>query len=158
MEILLWLAVIVLHELGHYGAFRLCGYKPIFNLRWYGIQIGSNCLPVCNLLEVYLIAAAGIILGTIPLTLYQGYGVGWNMGASIPPIQQVDTLVYILMCGFDLYAMITSMLLIGKYKHWGMKLWKATLMDAQEDAERFGWELREVKKNDRHKKGNLDTA
>ena len=146
MEIILWLAVIVLHELGHYGAFRLYGYRPVFNLRWFGIQIGSNCLPACTLLEIYFISFAGVFMGVIPFVLYQGYSAGWDWNANLPPAQAIDTLVYIMMCGFDLTTALTAITWIFKLKSTRIRLWKANLLDAQDMAHEFGWELKEAKK------------
>ena len=64
------LIVIVVHEFGHYIAFRIFGFKPTFRVTWWGaILIGENCHYKPNPKQMIVIALSGILLGLIPLIL-----------------------------------------------------------------------------------------
>jgi len=57
-----FIAVIVVHELGHYFACKYYKHNPKVRFRWYGIEIGYNVTPR-SLRENYIIALIGITTG-----------------------------------------------------------------------------------------------
>jgi len=66
-EWILLIPAILIHELGHYVGFRMFGYKPKIQIKWYGILIGENCFFKLNPLQAYLVSIMGIISGLIIL-------------------------------------------------------------------------------------------
>jgi hypothetical protein len=59
----MWLAVIIVHEAGHYQAFITAGYKPEIKIKWWGIEIGENTTLYLTPREICFNALSGISLG-----------------------------------------------------------------------------------------------
>ena len=65
LYIIVFLFSIVIHELGHYIAYRIFGFKPIFKFRWWGISIGDNCFIFLNHFQSIFIIFAGVLSGYV---------------------------------------------------------------------------------------------
>jgi hypothetical protein len=61
---LIWMFIgIIVHELGHYVAFRLFGHKPDVKFTWYGILVGQNVWYDVTIFQSYIISLAGVLSG-----------------------------------------------------------------------------------------------
>ena len=60
---ILFLIIIILHEAGHYFAYRYYKYNPKFHLEWYGISIGREVYKTIPINQMMIIAIAGILSG-----------------------------------------------------------------------------------------------
>lgn len=79
---------VIVHEIGHYAAYRYYGYKPNVILKMMGIEIGSNVgmdIPREKMIRILL---WGVIPGAIALSM-----IIYNPWAFI---------VYILLCSADI--------------------------------------------------------
>jgi len=85
--LILLFGAIVFHEIGHYILYRLYGYTPSINFKWYGIVIGENVYQKIRLDRYFFILIAGPILGLFIAI--------WN---------PIVLLGYILGCGIDFIA------------------------------------------------------
>lgn len=94
-----WAAVIAVHELGHYLAFRAARLKPTIRLAWWGISIGENCIMRATPLQAARIALAGVGAGLM------------LMPFLLPSHDQM--FVYLLMCMLD-FSVVISMLSFKK--------------------------------------------
>lgn len=77
IDILIFIAAIVVHELGHYIAFRIYGYNPSISFKAGGIIIGNNCIFKMNNRQVILTSALGIAFGAGPLIIYGASCLTW---------------------------------------------------------------------------------
>ena len=86
-------ATLLMHELGHFLAFRLFGKKPSIRLQGFVFFIGENCITELTNLQAAMAAAAGIILGIFPFVAF--YHI-------LPqPINMLFPLLYICGSWFD---------------------------------------------------------
>lgn len=81
------LLTIVVHEFGHYLAFRYYGYSPNFRLKWYGIIIGENVYKKVRLDRYIVIGWAGVLFG-LPVAFFD----------------PMVLFLYSFMCSLDLYV------------------------------------------------------
>ena len=77
IDILIFIAAVVIHEAGHYAAFKIYGFNPSINLKAGGISIGDNCIFKMNNRQVILTAALGIAAGAGPLLFYGASSLTW---------------------------------------------------------------------------------
>lgn len=79
---------IIIHELGHYIAFRCCGIKPKFTFHFGALCIGEKEMYYMNSKQTVIVGLAGIIAGMITI------------------IMMTDStnifLLYFIACSFDL--------------------------------------------------------
>jgi len=87
--VFLWVLAVVVHELGHWWAFRFFGFKPSVRLTWWGVLIGENVVLRVPFEELYLIAWAGVFLGGFVACL------DWRIFG-----------LYLLSCYFDFRTML----------------------------------------------------
>jgi hypothetical protein len=70
--ILFCLAVLVLHELGHYLAYMfIYPIKPFIKVTWYGIVTDTKESYRLKIKNVIFIASLGIWLGLVPFVIFQ---------------------------------------------------------------------------------------
>jgi hypothetical protein len=98
-EYLIWLwfiPAIIIHELGHYLAYRYFGFKPSIKFKWYGILLGENVFHKAKPYQAYLITITGILAG-------------------LPFVVHDDSLlvVYLFICMID-FVIILNILSIPK--------------------------------------------
>jgi len=99
INIILLVIALIVHELGHYVAYRLIGKKPDIKFKWYGILIGENIWYSLKPFEAYIVSIAGIITGFfIVMNNYE------------------LTLIYFLMCCIDIVNIISIIGIEKKYK------------------------------------------
>jgi hypothetical protein len=67
----IWLIVIIVHEWGHYLAFRYYKHKPKLRIRMYGlvITVGEN-VTIKTLKQSVIILYWGVFAGLIPVVLF----------------------------------------------------------------------------------------
>jgi len=99
INIILLVIALIVHELGHYAAYRLIGKKPNVKFKWYGILIGENVWYSLKPFEAYIVSIAGIIAGF--LIIINNYEL---------------TLIYFLMCCIDIVNIISIVDIEKKYK------------------------------------------
>ena len=85
--LVLYIIAVIIHELGHYIAFRFFGRNPSLKFHWWGVSIGDNIHLNMNLFETGITALAGVFVGLVYVMI-----IGYNM----------LTTIYILSCGIDL--------------------------------------------------------
>ena len=56
INIILLVIALIVHELGHYVAYRLIGKKPNIRFKWYGINIGENIWHSLRPFEAYIVS------------------------------------------------------------------------------------------------------
>lgn len=62
--------IVVVHEFGHWLAYRYFGYKPSVRLTCFGVVLmGENVFLWLSPIQAYVIYLAGILLGWIPVIL-----------------------------------------------------------------------------------------
>lgn len=91
------LIVIIVHELGHYLAFRALRIKPKIKFRWWGIEIGDKEVWEMKPLQVYIVAVAGILWGAIPLIIFTQnteYGLVYMLMSMIDIVLIIQVLSY----------------------------------------------------------------
>ncbi len=89
-DLLFFLLVIVLHELGHYLAFRKYGIKP--NIRFNGaLLMESDSMFLLRPVQVFFIFCSGILFGLVPFVFYYSYSL---------------FLLYIICCMIDIDAIM----------------------------------------------------
>ncbi len=89
---LIFISIVIIHELGHYIAFRLYGYKPSLKLRLAGLFIGENVIMRITRLNTAIIALAGVMAGLIPIMLLN--------------LNREWYLIYMIMCSQDLVIIL----------------------------------------------------
>ena len=99
INIILLVIALIVHELGHYIAYRIIGKKPDVKFKWYGILIGENVWHSLKPLEAYIVSIAGIITGF--LIVMNNYEL---------------TLIYFIMCCIDIVNIISVIGIEKKYK------------------------------------------
>lgn len=87
-EILIWIPVIIFHELGHWIGYKIFKFKPNIKLKWYGILIGENCYMETTPISAYIINGLGIMFGYLILIMNNS------------PIEWI--LFYFVMCSIDI--------------------------------------------------------
>jgi hypothetical protein len=85
-----WLAVIVLHEAGHYLAFRRYKIKPKIFFTPLGIQIGGDAQYLLRLYQVVIVSYSGILLGALPFAFFK--------------VTNLEIFLYCMFCAADLVA------------------------------------------------------
>jgi hypothetical protein len=95
-SIVILVVALILHEAGHYIAYRFYGYKPTIKFRWWGIEIGDNVIYEMKPKQIYFVAWMGILFGFIPLYAAQSL-----------------ILIYFFMCMFD-FVLIINLLSLPK--------------------------------------------
>ena len=80
----------IVHEIGHYVAYRFFGYKPDIRIKWYGVLIGENIWHRVTCQHAVIILLAGFLAG-LPVVLFN----------------DVTLAIYILMSMVDLVNIIT---------------------------------------------------
>lgn len=98
---LLILITIIIHELGHYLAFRLCGKKPSIKFTWFGIVLGDNIWYSLNPKQMLIITASGVLTGLCVINLSNNYEY---------------ILIYLIGCCIDLTNIIAISSIPKKYK------------------------------------------
>jgi hypothetical protein len=99
INIILLVIAIIVHELGHYVAYKIIGKKPDIKFKWYGILIGENIWHTLKPFEAYIVSIVGIITGFfIVMNNYE------------------LTLIYLLMCCIDIVNIILIMGIKKEYK------------------------------------------
>ena len=99
INIILLVIALIVHELGHYVAYRVIGKKPDVKLKWYGILIGENVWHSLKPFEAYIVSIAGIIAGFfIVMNNYE------------------LTLIYFVMCCSDIVNIISVIGIEKNYK------------------------------------------
>ena len=92
-NIIIFIIIVIWHEVGHYLAYRFFGLHPTIKLKWWGIEIGGNVFLRMKLKHYFSVALLGVIFGLLPIFLYA------------PNL----IFVYILMSGIDLLIIINIM-------------------------------------------------
>lgn len=111
---LIFLIVVIVHELGHYVGFRLFGHKPKIRFTWFGIVIGENCVMKLTPIQLYAVSFFGIIAG-VPIVMFDN----------------ILLLAYLISCSIDITNMI---FVIGmKAKHMKKPLYESNLDTAIEE-------------------------
>ena len=115
-EILIWIPVILLHELGHWIAYRLYGFKPDIKLKWYGILLGNNCYKYTKVKAAFFINLAGIFLGYVPLLILD--------------VPDTWILFYLLLCCMDIVNIMQ--LWEAPKEHWNLTLREVAIIQLKE--------------------------
>ena len=87
------MTTIIIHELGHYLAFRYYGIKPKIRWRYGAITIGEEQMYALNSHQTIIVGLGGIIFGLITIVA---------MTNSITLY-----LIYMIACSFDLTVIST---------------------------------------------------
>lgn len=114
---------VIVHELGHYVAFRLFGYKPNIKINIVGIVVGENVWLKTKAIHAFLIYFAGVFVGLIPLIAYD----------QTTPIFMVT---YVLVSSFDIVGMLGLISLPKNKLHLTMK--EILLNEIEEIEEKYG--------------------
>lgn len=93
VEWTLLLASVVVHEIGHYTAFRVFGHKADIRMKWYGIVVGQNVWLDVKVKHAIVILMAGPIAGMSMI---------WHLS-------QEAKLIYLAMSILDLMMMVDLM-------------------------------------------------
>ena len=106
--LVIFLFTIIIHELGHYLAFRYYKYKPNVNFTWLYISIGDNCYKKLTLKQWFSVLYWGIFSGIIFFTLFDGFLTKYYF--------MLGLCGYILACIIDIYNIIIIFHLKKTYK------------------------------------------
>lgn len=90
IDILLLSLSIIVHEIGHYIAYRLFKKSPDIKIKWYGILIGNNIWHKLKPFEAYVITISGIFMGSL-----------------VVMNNETLLLVYLIMCSIDITNIIS---------------------------------------------------
>ncbi len=107
-EWIVLLLSIPIHELGHYIAFRILGYKPDIKLSFGAILIGENVLMKVKAKEIIMIALAGILAGLSFLFIF-------NISSN--KISTEIIYLYFILCMIDI---VTIWTLVQDKKYWNL--------------------------------------
>lgn len=94
--------IAIVHEAGHWMAFRYYKKKPQFKVKWWGIQIGHNVKGL-TLRQHFMVSSFGVFAGYIALFLFI-----W--------IDDYFTLfiAYLLACVIDFFSMYSIHLTVSQ--------------------------------------------
>lgn len=94
MLVIWFIPQVILHELGHYVAYRYYNIKPKLKLEWWGISIGEEKdLFKLNPYQLSIIGMSGILSGFIYTFFF---------------FNNFYTIIYLLMCCLDFYVIVYS--------------------------------------------------
>ena len=88
---LIFIPVLIIHELGHYIMYLLNGYKPSVKFHWWGVEIGNDIFYKLNPSELFIVTFSGVMFGFFPLLFFGSYEF---------------FLIYLVMCSIDITTMI----------------------------------------------------
>jgi hypothetical protein len=125
LSLLLLAMCLVIHECGHYIAFRAFKVKPKVRLRWWGVEVGNEEAEYDLTIKQYLVVIyAGILAGIFPLLFAKDSSL---------------VIFYLLMCGLDIMLMFEAVV-AGGLKHLDWKVGRLVFessIDAIRKTERF---------------------
>jgi hypothetical protein len=105
--IIVWILIIIVHELGHYISFRSLGFKPNIEFKWWGISIGSKVIQELKPFDYYLVSISGILWGAVILQIFIPTANNW--------------LLYTIISGYDLLGIIEIFEIPRKYHKVSLK-------------------------------------
>ena len=116
--LIIWIFVILIHEIGHYIAYRLYGIKPKIKITFLKISIESEKIFKLKTYQVLLIAISGIYTGFIFL---------WLIKAN-------DFMFFIYLC--SLFLDINLIILLFELKKYKEKRYGKALLYYLKDKKR----------------------
>lgn len=121
--ILLYAPILLIHEIGHWLAFRFFGVKAKLRIGDIGdFEMGTESHDKINLAQTLIIALAGIFAGVIPITIYSFF---------LPRLLILGlAVVYVMGIGLDLMAI--NQIFTAVFK-WKMDLKKTTMFKMNEE-------------------------
>lgn len=82
----------IIHEFGHWVAYKAYGYSPSVKIKWSGTHIGDNIGYLITPKQSIVITTLGILTGLLPLFIFS-LPIGWFF-------------IYIVSCSVDIADII----------------------------------------------------